>query len=91
MANGSMSAELLELIVAVISENYNKRYAKFKILSYDHRIDLHTQALKMVYKVWDKFNPEKSDNLLAFYNSTIVGSFVGFLFKQRKLAQATNG
>ncbi len=62
-----------------------KRYsAQGCYSSYTYVDDMESYALMTVCKVWNSFNPEKSDNPFAYFTQTIKRAFWQFLIQEEK-------
>jgi len=77
---GKMSDRL-----AMMLDLLTTKYAKSpQYIGYSYNDDMQGYAKLNLVNVWDRFNPDKSDNPFAFYTQCIKHSFMQYLNKEKK-------
>lgn len=77
---GKMTDEFGKMMMLLV-----KRYSKQGCYSgYTYVDDMESYALMTVCKVWNSFNPEKSDNPFAYFTQTIKRAFWQYLHQEER-------
>ena len=78
---GRMTDEFAKMMMLLV-----KRYSSQGCYAgYTYVDDMESYALMTVCKVWNSFNPEKSDNPFAYFTQTIKRAFWQYLHQENPL------